>query len=132
MPAAQLQRDMQVTSLTRTRPISGPHAGRCGRQNDDVALLTRPSSFSPTARQIGSDKEELIGGNDRVFETVRGESGRFCLAMGRARHGAKRRRRMQTDAGGVPADDGPTLASAEPIWATSGDITDHTASGQGL
>ena len=38
---------------------------------------------------------------------------------------------MQTDAEGVPGDDGPTPASAEPIWATSGDIMDHAASGQG-
>ncbi len=37
---------------------------------------------------------------------------------------------MQTDAEGVPGDDGPTPFRLRPTWATSGDITDHAASGQ--
>jgi hypothetical protein len=113
-------------------PYLGHTPSRCGRDDDNVALLTRPPWLFPAARQIGSEKEELIGGNYSAFETVRGESGRFCLAVGGARHGTKRRRRMQTDAKGVPGDDGPTPASAEPIWATSGGIMNHAASGQGL
>ena len=112
-------------------PFLGHTPSRCGRDNDDVALLTRPPWLFSTARQIGSEQEELIGGTDSAFDTVRGESGRFCLAVGGSRHGTKRRRRMQTDAEGVPGDNRLTPASAEPIWTTSGDITDHAASGQG-
>ena len=61
---------MQVTGLTQPRPISRPHASRCGREDGNVALLTRPHWLFPTARQIGSEKEELIGGNDSAFQTV--------------------------------------------------------------
>jgi hypothetical protein len=61
-----------------------------------------------------------------------GSAGPEPALMAGAGHGTKRRRRIQTDVEGVPGDDRPTPASAEPIWATFGDITDHAASGQGL